>query len=105
MAVGACFGYFSNSLGGVRLGELGAMGRGLCSLAPVVVKLRVGPMGLICRLGGFGWLGGFDGCWHGFGAVGRGGRSLACVVVSSSSWFARLLLGGDRCVVRWRACG
>ena len=53
MAAGVAFGYFSASDCGVRLGGLGAVGRGSCSSAPVVLKLRVGPVGVICGLGGF----------------------------------------------------
>ena len=33
------------------------MGRGWCLSAPVVVKLRVGPVGVICGLGGLRGLG------------------------------------------------
>ena len=40
MASGVGPGYFSPSLGWVKLGGLGAVGRGLCSSAPASVKLR-----------------------------------------------------------------
>ena len=102
MAVGAGFGYLSASVCGARLGGLGAVGRGSCLSAPVMVKLRTGRVGVICMLGGLGGLRRFDGCGLGLGAVGRGGCPLACALVFSGSWSARLLLGGVRRVVRWR---
>ena len=100
MAVGARFGYFSASLGSVRLGGSGVMGHGSCSLAPVLVKLLVGPVVVICVLGGFGGLGGFDGCGYGFAALGRGVCPFECALVSSGPRFARLLLDGVRRVVQ-----
>ena len=100
--MGAGFGYFSASVGGARFGGLGAVGRGSCSSAPIVVKLRVGPVGAICGLGGFGGLGGFDGCGLGLVAVGRGGCPLACALVPSGSCFARMLLGAVWRVVWWQ---
>ena len=72
MAVGAGFDYFLASVGGVRLGGSGVVGRGSCSSAPVVGKLPVGPVGVICRLGGSAGLGRFVSCRHGLGALGRG---------------------------------
>ena len=101
MTVGAGVGYFSASVGWARLGGLGAVGRGSCSSAPAMVKPRVGPMGVICGLGGIGGLCGFDGCGLELGALIRGGCPLLCTLVSSGSRFARLLLGGVQRVVRW----
>ena len=93
MAVGAGFGYFSASMGSVRLGRSGVVGRGSCSLEFV---------GVMCGLGGFGGSGGFDGCWHGFGALWRSSCRVAPALVSMGSWFPWLLLGAVRRVVVWR---
>ena len=68
MAVCAGFGYFVASLGEARLVGLGAVGPGSCLSASVVVKLRMGPVGVICGLGRFSRLGGFDSCGLGLGA-------------------------------------
>ena len=57
------------------------------------LSFGLGPVGLICGLGGFGGLGGFDGFGHGFGALGRGGCSSSCVLAASGSWLSRLLQG------------
>ena len=102
MPVCAGFAYFSASVGGVRLRGLEAVGRGSCLSAPVVVKLRVGPVGVISGLGSFGGLGGLDGCGHGFDAVKCGGCPLTCALVSRGSWFARFFLGQIRRFFRWR---
>ena len=100
MAVGAGCGYFCASVGWVRLGGSGVVGCGSSSSARG--SASGGPVGVICGIGGFGELGEFDDRGHGFDAVGRSGCPSVCALVSSGSRFARLLLGGVLCVVRWR---
>ena len=102
MAVGAGFDYFSTSVSRVRLGELGAAGRGSSTSAPVVVKLLVWPVGVSCGSASLGGLSGFDGCGHRFAAVWRSKYPLAYALVSSRSRFVRLLLGRVPHGVRWR---
>ena len=89
MAVGAGFGYFSAALGGVRLGELGVVGRGPCSSAPVVVNCRVGVLAGLS-----------DSTAAGMGLVLSG--AAACVCVPSGIGFARPLLGRVWRVARWQ---
>ena len=102
MASGVGSVYFSASVGWVRLGGLGNVGRGLCSSTPVSVKLRVGAPGLICGFLGFCGLGAFDGFDVWFFAVSRGGCSSVCALASGGSWFMRLLLGAARRLIPCR---
>ena len=62
MASGVGSGDLSAWVGGVRLGGLGAVGRGSCLSAPVSFMLQVRPVGVICGLGGFDFDGGGDLC-------------------------------------------
>ena len=58
MGAGMGFDYFTASVCGVRLGGLGAVGRGWCLWAPVVRNLRRQLVNMICRSGAFSGLGG-----------------------------------------------
>ena len=75
---------------------------GVVRVPQLLVQLWLGPGGVTCELGGFGGLGGFNGCGHGFGAVGRGRCPLAHALVSIGSRFGWLFLGGVPCAVRLR---
>ena len=75
---------------------------GVVRVPQLLVQLWLGPGGVMCRSGDFDGLGGFNGCGHGFGAVGHSSFPLAHALVSIGSRFGWLLLSGVRCTVRLR---